>query len=296
MAARVLVALMDEQQEYHRLQAAAAREAAERAGLDVDVVFAENNAVVQIHQILERVNAPDAERPTAIVVHSVTGEGLERVARKAVAVGIGWILLNRRVSYVAELRELRPELPIASVSPDQVAVGRIQGRQARSLAPNRGLLLYVQGPPDVSAVQDRLQGAQDVLGDGAFRWKVLNGDWTEASGAAAVSRGLWGETSPICKPTLLISQNDAMAVGARRTMLAHDAGWRDVPVIGCDGLPEGGQRLVGSGELAATVIVPASAGDAVALVARWLGDGTPPPPQVVLPPQSFPDEERLRRP
>jgi ribose transport system substrate-binding protein len=295
MPGRVLVALVDEQQEYQRMQAAAACEAAKRVGLAVDVVFAENTALLQIHQLFTRIHAPEGERPTAIVVHSVTGEGLERVARNAVGAGIGWILLNRRVGYVAELRELRPDLPIAAVTPDQVEIGRIQGRQARVLVPSGGLLLCVQGPLDVSGAQDRLRGAQEVLADSAFRWKVVNGDWTEPSALAAVGGWLRLKTSAAQKPALLVAQNDAMAVGARRAMIAHDAGWRDVPVIGCDGLPEGGQSLVDSGELAATVVIPASAGAAIDLIAQWLRDGASPPPEVVLPPRSFPAEERLRR-
>jgi ABC-type sugar transport system substrate-binding protein len=296
MAGRLLVALMDERQEYHRMQAVAAGEAAKRAGLAVDVVFAENNAHLQIHQLFERIHAPDGERPTAIVLQSVTGEGLERVARNAVGAGIGWILLNRRVGYLAELRQLRPDLPIAAVTPNQVEIGRIQGRQARVLAPSGGLLLYVQGPPDVSSAHDRLQGAQEVLADDTFRWKVINGNWTEPSAAAAVGGWLRLKTSAAQKPALLVAQNDEMAVGARRAILAHEAAWRDVPVIGCDGLPESGQRLVGSGELAATVVMPATAGDAIDLVAQWLRNGTVPPAEVVLPPRSFPAEERLRRP
>ncbi len=294
MAARLFVALVDEQQEYQRMQAAAARDAAARAGLALDVVFAENNVHLQIHQLFERIHAPDGERPAAIILHGVTGEGLERVARNAVAAGIGWVLLNRRVAYLAELRSRRPDLPIAAVSPDQVESGRIQGRQARALAPHGGLLLYVQGPVDVSAAQDRLLGAQEVLAASAYQWKVLNGDWTEESAARAAAGWLRLKSSA-ARPVLIVAQNDAMAVGARRAALEHDATWRDVPAIGCDGLPQGGQRLVAAGELAATVVMPASAGHAIDLVARCLRDATTPPAEVVLPPRSFPEEGSLAR-
>ncbi len=296
MAARLCVALIDEQQEYHQMQAAAAREAAARAGLELDVAFAENNAHVQIHQLFERVHAVESERPAAIVLHCVSGDGLARVARNAVRAGIGWVLLNRRVEYVNELRQQAPGLPIAVVSPDQIACGRIQGRQARVLAPAGGLLLYVSGPVEVSAAEDRLRGAQELLAGSAYDWKVLSADWTEVAAQRVVAGWLRLKTNVSRKPALLVAQNDAMAIGARQALLAHDASWRDVPVIGCDGLPQGGQRLVRAGELAATVVMPPSAGDAVDLVARWLRDGTAPPPEVVLPPRSFPEEARLGRP
>jgi ABC-type sugar transport system substrate-binding protein len=129
MSARIVVALLDERQDYSQLQAAESRAMAAKAGVSIDVVYAENNALVQIQQLYSRIHAPEGERPEAIVVQSVTGEGLERVARNAARSEIGWILLNRRVDYVDELRAAHPNLPIARVSLDQVEVGRIQGRQ-----------------------------------------------------------------------------------------------------------------------------------------------------------------------
>jgi len=61
-----------------------------------------------------------------------------------------------------------------------------------------------------------------------------------------------------------------------------------VPVLGCDGRVDGGQRLVAGGELAATIVMPVTAGTAVELVARWVADRQPPLAQVVLPPSSYP--------
>ncbi|MGE5124901.1 MAG: substrate-binding domain-containing protein [Betaproteobacteria bacterium] len=292
MPPQIVVALLDERQEYHRMQAAEARAAAARAGLSLEVVFAESNAVLQIHQVFKHVHAAEGERPLAIVVQSVTGEGLARVARNAVAAGVGWIILNRRVDYVSVLRGQRPDLPIGGVTPDQEEIGRIHARQVRTLGPKQGLLLYVQGPPDTSAAQDRLRATREGLAGAPFRFKVVNGDWSEASGESAVAGWLRLTTSE--RPALLVAQNDAMATGARRAVLAHDRSWAGIPFLGCDGLPQGGQRLVDSGELAATVVMPATAGTAVELIARWQRDRQPPPEEVVLAPRSFPPEDRLR--
>src|SRR5512134_1667234 len=128
------------------MQAADARAAAARAGLEAEVVFAESNAVLQIHQLFRCVHAPEAERPAAIVVETVTGEGLERVARNAVRAGIGWLLVNGSVRYIDGLRQEYPDLPIANVAVDNVGAGRIQGRQVRALAAGGGTVLCVQGP------------------------------------------------------------------------------------------------------------------------------------------------------
>src|SRR5687768_14045138 len=86
--ARVFVSLLAQDQEFQRLQAADATETAAHHGLDVEIAFAENNGVVQIQQLFKAIHAPAEERPRAIVVETVTGEGLERVARNAVRAGV----------------------------------------------------------------------------------------------------------------------------------------------------------------------------------------------------------------
>ena len=61
-----------------------------------------------------------------------------------------------------------------------------------------------------------------------------------------------------------------MAVGARKALLEHRRDWTGLRFLGCDGLPEGGQRLVAQGLLAATVVTPSNTGPALEIVARWL--------------------------
>jgi ribose transport system substrate-binding protein len=257
------------------------------------VVFAESNAVLQIQQLFRHVHAPEGERPAAIVAETVTGEGLERVARNAVKAGVGWVLLNGSVRYVDALRAERADLPIGNVALDNVEVGRIQGRQVRALVPGGGHVLCLQGPADTSAASERLAGLREALGAG-YEIKVLNGDWTEPSGEKAIAVWLRLKTSEGYRPGAVVSQNDAMAVGVRRAIHALRPEWAAAPVLGCDGLPEGGQRLVRSGELAATVVTPTTAGHAVSLVGRALA-GEPFAADVRLAPRSFPAEDELAR-
>ncbi len=294
MSEKILVALLDKRQDYSRLQAAEAQATAERLSLPVEIVYAENNVHVQIHEIFARIHAPEGERPAAILVHSVTGEGLERVARNAVAAGIGWILLNRRAAYVDELRRKYPELAIARVSLDQGDIGRVQGRQVLALAPQGGLLLYVSGPLDTSAAQDRLKGTEEVLKDAGFRWKVLNGNRTEEGARTAVGGWLRLGSQEGQRPTVIVAQNDWMAKGALGAFLEQDLGGVPIPTIGCDGLADHGQDLVKAGRLAATVITPACTVRAVELVERWLREGQSPPADVLITSRSFPSEPQLR--
>jgi len=290
---KVVVALLSAEQEFQQLQAKDAREAAARLGLEVEVVFADGHAVVQIQQLFRHIHAPQAERPTAIVVEAATGEGLARVARNAAAAGIGWILVNTRVTYVDELRAAHPGLAIAMIGADQEEVGRIQGRQCRSLLPGGGNVLGVLGPADSTVTSDRLAGLKEALAAG-FEVRGLNGDWTVAGGERAVSSWLRLKTAEAFRPDVVACQNDSMAQGARRALREHHPDWTSLPFLGCDGLPDGGQRMVGKGELAATVVVSSNTGPALEIVSRWLRTRETPPREVLLPPRSHPPEDRLQ--
>jgi ABC-type sugar transport system substrate-binding protein len=291
---KLVVALLDESQEFQRLQADDARARAAESGVAVEVVFAENSAIYQIQQLYKVIQVPVEQRPAAVLVETVAGGGLERVARAAVRAGIGWVLMNRKVSYIASLREEGGGVPVMVVSTDQLEIGRIQGRQIRALCPSgRKEVVYVQGPADTSAAQERLQGAREALGGTGVDLKVVNGQWTEASGTQALES--WQRLKRFEKDApigVVACQNDAMAMGAKKALIAAGGELARVALTGVDGLENG--RLVRTGQLTATVIVPSNTGPAVKIVADALRSGVPVPEQVVLPPASFPEIHDLR--
>jgi ABC-type sugar transport system substrate-binding protein len=88
-----------------------------------------------------------------------------------------------------------------------------------------------------------------------------------------------------------------MAVGAGRALEASSTrpDLARLPRTGCDGLPDGGRRLVDMRRLAATVITPSNTGPAVDLVARALKGAQAAPPEVTLAPTSYPTLEELAR-
>jgi ribose transport system substrate-binding protein len=99
---------------------------------------------------------------------------------------------------------------------------------------------------------------------------------------------------------MIVSQNDDMAIGARRAF--EEIGdtrerdvWLRLPLIGCDGIPRSGQEWVRQGRLAATVISPPLAGDAIQLMATALETGSQPPERTLVAPRSFPDLKALQR-
>jgi ABC-type sugar transport system substrate-binding protein len=267
---------------------------AAREGLPIEVLFADNNAVLQIQQLYALIHGAPENRPAAIVVETVAGEGLERVARKAAATGIGWVLINRSVPYLEQLRAQYPQLALSSVGTDQLEVGRIQGAQVKVVVPRGQAVLCVTGPRDTSVAQERLVGLQETLAPAGIEAKVLEGRWTEASGAEAVSRWVRLESSRGAIAALAC-QNDTMAVGGSRVLRDAGGALRGVPVLGCDGLPDGGKRLVDQGMLAATIVTPSNAGPAVQLVARALRSGAQPPPLVRLTPVAYPAMDVLAR-
>lgn len=84
-----------------------------------------------------------------------------------------------------------------------------------------------------------------------------------------------------------------MAMGARRAFeeTHHELreSWGQIPFLGCDGMPSTGQEWVRRGLLAATVLSPPTAPVAIDLIARFLKQGTMPPPRTLTETRSIPD-------
>jgi ABC-type sugar transport system substrate-binding protein len=285
---RIVVSLTTEDQEYQALQGDDAREAGRRLGVDVEVLFAEDNAVLQIQQLFRFVHAGEGERPAALLVHTRVPDGLERVARNAVQAGIGWILLNRTAPYVEALRRERPAVAVAAVTSDHVEVGRIHARQLVQLCADGAHVLYVQGPADASAARLRLQGLEEALRGRPYELKVVNGEWTAASAEKAIAGWLRLRTSDLFQPTVVVAQNDLMARGARAALERLRPDWARLPFVGCDGLPKGGRLDVDEGRLAATITMPSCASPAIDLAVKWIRAGAVPPAGTVLAPAPYP--------
>jgi len=288
MAERIVVSLTTADQEYQALQGEDAREAGRRLGVDVEVLFAEDVAVLQIQQLFRFVQGGEAERPAALLVHTRVPDGLERVARNAVQAGIGWILLNRSAPYVEALRRERPQIAVAAVTTDHVEVGRIHARQLARLCPDGAHVLYIQGPADASAASLRLQGLEEALRGCPYELKVVNGEWTAASADKAIAGWLRLRTSDLFQPTVVVCQNDLMARGARAALERLRPEWARLPFLGCDGLPKGGRLDVEQGRLAATITMPSCASPAIDLVVKWIRAGAVPPALTVLAPSAYP--------
>jgi ribose transport system substrate-binding protein len=293
---RVLVALLTNDNDYQIEQANSAAQMASKLGVEARIVYADNDAINQSTQILKAIQAVPEERPDAVVFEPVGGTAFPQVARAAATAGVGWVVMNRETNYIAELRQTC-KAPVFVLTSDHVETGRIQGRQFMALLPSGGSVLYIQGPSDSAAAKERLLGMMEVK-PANIHLTTLKGQWTEESAQRAVRSWLKLSTSQKAHVDLIGSQNDAMAIGARKVFQeipneAERDHWLSLPFTGCDGLPKTGQSWLRSGLLSATIYLPALAGQAIELLVDAYQHGKMPPERVLVSPTSIPELEAL---
>lgn len=287
---KILVSLVSNENEYQLEQSRVAKDAAERLGVEVHVVYADGDAVTQGQQILEAIQTPPTLRPDGVVCHPA-GTGLTQVAQAAISAGVGWAIVNREVDYLGALRA-SSKLPSFCITADQREIGRIQSRQMVAFLPSGGLILYIQGPSGNFSAEERTHGMQTTK-PANVQVRMIRGRFTEESGYQAVKQWLSLSTSRQTRLDMVCSQNDAMALGARRALEEQKALPERLVFTGCDAAGEVGQDRVRKGTLSASIVLPPSAGLAVETFVSAFQTGVQPPEQTVLKPTSFPVLEQL---
>jgi ribose transport system substrate-binding protein len=292
---KFLVSLTTNDNDYQQEQAHAAEEAARRTGVDIQIIYAENDPITQSQQLLNVIQS-SGEHPRAIVFEPAGGTGFPQVGRAAAAAGIGWVVLHRDVDYIAELRR-NFKVPLFCVTSDHEEIGRIQGKQFAAMMPQGGSVLYVQGPTESLAAKQRSAGMYETK-PANIQVKAIKAQWTEESSYKAVSAWLRLSTSQEARMDAIAAQDDSMAIGARKAFQHHTSGaardrWLSLPYTGCDGVPKTGQEWVRSGLLTATVVIPPNTGHAIELLAKTYRGGLMPPERTVLASSSYPTVEVL---
>ena len=112
---RFLVSLHTRENDFQVAQGQSAEDTARKLGSDVEIVFADNDAVNQSTHLLKAIQGRVESRPDAIVVEPVGSTAMPRVAQAACATGIGWAVLNKRPDYLSDLRSTATA-PIFAVS------------------------------------------------------------------------------------------------------------------------------------------------------------------------------------
>jgi ABC-type sugar transport system substrate-binding protein len=292
---KILVSLNTDKNDYQRQQAIAAGETARRLGVNVEIVHSDNDPIHQSQLLLNVIQSP-TNRPDGIIAMPC-GTGLAQVARAAVNAGIAWVVLNRDVEYLAQLRK-NSRVPAFGVSIDQEAIGRIQGQQIASLLPQGGMVLYIMGPAGNLAAALRSTGMHTTK-PASVEVRSLRGSWTEQSGYDAVTSWLRLSTSHTMPVAMVVAQSDNMAMGARRAFEANTSGadrerWCSLPFTGVDACPAT-QDWIRTGLLTASVALPTTASIAVDLLVRALQTGiNPPEKNNPIAPVAFPALGALR--
>ena len=290
-----LVSLTNDDNDYQQEQASAAESAGRRLGVDVKIIHADNDALAQSQQLLHYVQDSSSARPDAIMFEPAGGTAFPQVARAAAAAGIGWVVLNHEVDYIAELRRTY-KVPVFAISSDHEEIGKIQGKQLGALLPNGGSILYIEGPANSGAAKERTKGMMQTKPVNV-QVKTMRANWTEESACRTVSSWLRLRTSQESHIDLVAAQDDSMAIGARKAFSeipeSERARWMKIPIIGCDGMPKTGQAWVRNGTLAATIFIRPNTDLAIEMLVDTIKNGTPLPERKVTAPESVPSLKDL---
>ena len=290
-----LVSLTNNDNDYQQEQAAAAEKVARRLGVDLQVIHANNDAVTQSQQLLHFIQGSAASRPDAIIFEPAGGTAFPQVARAAVAADIGWVVLNHEADYLHQLRQTS-QVPVFSISCDHEEVGKIQGKQFAALLPQGGSMLYIEGPANSSAAQQRTAG-MNLAKPANIQVKTLRANWTDVGAHRAMTSWLRLRTSQQTIIDLVGAQDDSMAAGARKAFseIAEDERerWMKIPFTGCDGLPKTGESWVRSGLLAATIRIRPNTDLALEMLTEAIRSGAQQPERKLIIPESMPSIDEL---
>jgi ABC-type sugar transport system substrate-binding protein len=292
---RILLSVTNDHNDFQIEQVKTARQAAARAGANLDIVYAQDDGIIQSQQLLHRIQSTTEPRPNVIVFEPAGSTALPHVARAAAAAGIAWVVLSRDADYIPGLRsEFR--VPVFAVTADHEEIGRIQGHQLTALLPRGGIVLHIQGPAQSEAAGLRSAGLMTTKSEN-IQLRTMKGHWSEESAKKVVRSWLSLSTSRATDIAAVCAQDDSMAMGARKAFeeSVHDQrqSWLQIPFLGCDGMPKTGQEWVRRGLLTATVFSPPTAPVAIDLIARFLQQGTMPPARTLTETKSIPEIEAL---
>ncbi len=291
-----IVVSLPNDNKYQHEQAVVARATALRLGVEMELFHASDDVISQGQQLLNVIQANPASLPDAIIVEPVSGAGLERVARAAVAAGIAWIVSNFNVEYLVELRNIS-SVPVFVVSQGQFDIGVTQGRQMAALAPS-GTVLYIQGPATSPVSVQRRLGMESTKPQG-LKLRSLHSRWSEESAQQALAAWLRLATSRAEHFRLIAAQTHELALGARSAFEAVPQSderkrWLSLPFLGI-GISSQVTNLVDCGLLTGAVTTSTTMDIAVELAVSAIQDKTTVPECTFVRTSSYPAIEELAR-
>ena len=242
-----------------------AQQAAKDAGVDLEVVDAQDDATKQQNQLSNAVTQ-DAD---AVLINPVDSDAAAAAIEPA---------LDADIPVIAVDRSINSEGVTSTVSSDNVAGGEQAADALAAAVGGEGKILQLQGEPGTSASRERGKGFDQGLED-------HQGLQVVAQQPANFSRtkGLNVATNLVqSNPNVagIFAENDEMALGAVQAL--GDRAGDEVAVVGFDGTDDALQRVKG-GTMAATIAQqPAELGKtAVELTVKAVNGKTVPEQQPV---------------
>ena len=291
---RIVVSLPNDNACQHE-QRAAAKSAAQRLGLDLQVIQADDDSATQSQQLLKIVESSADARPNAFIVEPLSATGLRGVAEAAIAKGIAWVMSNSEVDYIKQLRK-SPGVPVFTVTQGQREIGQLQGKQLAALLPQGGSVLYVEGPSMSSVAVQRREGLESTKPRNV-RVTTIRSNWNEESAYQSAATRLQLSSSRAEKIDLVAGQSHELVLGARKAFRNFDnleqrEKWLKLPFLGC-GISGQVKPLVDGGVLAAAVITSVTMELALKTLVRAIETKLQPAERSVVEALSYPDLEKM---
>jgi ABC-type sugar transport system substrate-binding protein len=281
--------------DFQLLQEETAIAEGKRSGVDVEVAFAPG--FDQLRVLRKRLLESSTRPVDAVITEPASVATMDLILRDLKGKA-GLVLVNAWGPSVEEYgKNWGTEHPFGTVSADNSRIGEIQGQQISALLPKGGNALLVLGPQRSSPAQQRLAGMKAKLGSDVKVFETEAGQWTEVDGIGAFNS--WYGVFKARNETVQViaAQNDELAVGARDAAKAvpnpaHRDMFLQAKYLGVDASPRYGRKLVDSGSLTASVLMPSNTDVAIrslqafwqsrrALPLRAFTDVTPYPPNSV---------------
>jgi ribose transport system substrate-binding protein len=279
--------------DYTKEEAADAVETARELDVDVETIYADNDSILQGRQIMAAMDAK-TKNPVAGIIVMPVGTNLPHLARAAAKAGIGWAVMHREADYDG----MPDNVPVISLSSDNIEVGRIQGRQMAALLPKGGAVLYIEGPTMSVPSRMRRDGMMQTKPEN-ITLRSIHSQWGRQHAQEAIASWMKLSTFRETKFDMVASVADGITMGAREELIkASPQGerehWSSIPYLGCDGCRQTGMVWLSQRQLTATVRIPHLAGLALRMLHKGL-NGERVERRTVLSPESYPDLNTLSR-
>ncbi|MEY8536925.1 substrate-binding domain-containing protein [Lactococcus muris] len=209
------------------------KDAAEKAGTEINVSDAQNDAAKQTNDVQNFIS----QNVDAILINPVDSDAIVPAIEAANNANIPVILMDRGASGGEVL---------TTVASDNVEAGKMAAEFIAKEAGKNAKTLQLSGTPGASSTIDRGKGFDNAAKDTLDVLSSQSANFDRATALNTTQNMLQANKDV----QAIFAQNDEMALGAAQAVKA--AGLSDVIIVGIDGQPDA-QEAIKEGRLTATV-------------------------------------------